>query len=362
MHTKTTFLLPSVLLFSLLLPASGFAQARSWSEGTGNSTVSMQELIPRLSSGEAYTERYNFAVDLDDDTHIGFSFTISNLGIRSGYGASEVRVNFKDRDNYSHQERVSRSNWTFDESRFALDIANTRVTALNADTFELHHKSDNIEIELQFRNRIPMWRPGSGAIRNGDDYYRFTLIAPRADVSGRIKVDGHWRDVQGTRAGYGDHVATNVAPYDLATRFARFRHYNDDLFVLWREIELTEDHGGQTVAFILVGVGDRIVYEDSNPQVRYSSLRHDADSGYNVPHRAEVISTSGPLSLTFGLSGSSVEKKDLLASYGRAARLIASRLSNPFQYNVSGQYTLQINGATTISRSGRGHYTVDFVN
>lgn len=360
-RTPPPTLFVAIALIFTFLPALAAAQAQSWAEGRA-SAVSMNELIPRLSSGQAYTERYTFAVDLDDGTHVGFNFTISNLGVRSGYGASEVRVRFPDRANYHHQERVSRRNWSHQTDRFALDIADTQVEAEGANVFVLRHTSDEIEVELRFQNRIPMWRPGNGEIRNGDDYYRFMLTAPRADVTGRIKVDGAWREVRGSRSGYGDHVATNVAPYDLAKRFTRFRHYNDDIFVMWREIELTEDHGGHTVAFVVVAVGDRIIYEDVNPEVRFSGLQLDGATGYHVPHQADVISSNGSVQLRFSLRGDSVEKRDLLASYGRAARLVASRLSNPFQYNITGSYNLEIAGGTSIRRSGKGHFTVDFVN
>ena len=345
----------------MVMPTMAFAQAEGWGEGR-RGQVSMNELIPRMSSGQAYTERYAFAVDLDCGTHVGMNFTISNLGLRNGYGASEVRVRFPDRANYHHGERVSRRNWSFQSDQFGLDIADVQVWADGADAFELRHQSDGIEVELRFEKKIPMWRPGNGEVRSGEDYYRFMLTAPRAEVTGRIKVDGEWREVRGTRSGYGDHVATNVAPYDLAKRFTRFRSENEDVFVMWREIELTEEYGGERVSFVVVAVGDRIVYEDTSPEIRFSEINHDGATGYGVPHQAEVISSNGVAQLRFGLRGSQVEKRDLLESYGRAARMVASRLSNPFQYNVNGDYQLEITGGASIRRSGVSHFTLDFVN
>ena len=326
--------------------------------------VSMNDLIPKMSSGQAYTERYTFAVDLDGGGHVGVNFTISNLGVRSGYGASEVRFNRPGVSTYRHAERESRRNWTTAEDRFALDIADTTVEADGENTFVISHRSDRLNLDLRFENSIPMWRPSTGEVRQGDDYYSFALTAPRATVTGKIQVDGgQWEEVTGTRSGYGDHVATNVAPYNLAKRFTRFRNYNDDLFVMWREIELTEDFGGGTVSWVIVGVDDRIIYEDSSPQVRFSQLNHDSETGYHVPHAAQVISKSGDRELRFMLRGEDVEKRDLLASYGRAARLIASRLSNPFQYNVRGDYALEVNmGESRVRRTGSSHVTVDFVN
>jgi hypothetical protein len=348
--------LTATLTTLLLVSVEARAQVQGWADGRGGQAT-MSELIPRLSSGQAYTERYTFAVDLDGGGHIGVNFTISNLGVRNGYGAAEVRVRIPGEDRYEYSERVARRSWSSESDRFALDIADTQVEAVGSSGFRLRHQGD-VELDLTFENTIPMWRPGNGELRSGDDYYRFTLTAPRANVTGRVKIDGQWRDVQGERAGYGDHVATNIAPYDMATRFTRFRDYNGDVFVMWREIELTEDFGGHTVAFVVVGIGNRVVYENTSPSVTFENIHRDNDTGYDVPHS---IAVSGD-GFQFQLTGNDVARRDLLESYGRVARLVASRLSNPFQYNVDGTYTMRLSSGSSSNANGSGHYTVDFVN
>ncbi|TXD34193.1 carotenoid 1,2-hydratase [Lujinxingia vulgaris] len=343
-------------------PDLASAQVQGWSEGSAARQVSMRELIPRMSSGQAYSERYGFSVDLEGGGHIGMDFTISNLGIRSGYGAAQVRVRLPGQERYEYGERVSRGDWTTAEDRFALDIAKTQVEARGDDTFVLRHDGD-VKVELTFRNTMPMWRPGSGQIRQGEDYYRFTLISPRADVQGRVQIDGEWHTVEASRAGYADHVATNVAPYELAKRFSRFRDYNDDVFVIWREIELSEKFGGRTLTWAMVGVGERIVFSDADAQLRPGNVRGDGETGYQVPHAVQLEGESGQGEMRFVMRGDRMEKKDLLASYGRAARLVASALSKPWQYNIHGDYALEVEvGGRTLRTRGRGHYTVDFVN
>jgi len=344
------------------VPSLASAQVQGWSEGSASGQVSMRDLVPRMSSGQAYSERYGFAVDLDGGGHIGMDFTISNLGIRSGYGASQVRVRLPGQERYEYGERVSRGDWTTAGDRLALDIAKTQVESRGDDSFVLRHDGD-VKVELTFRNTMPMWRPGSGQIRQGDDYYRFTLIAPRANVEGRVQIDGVWHEVSADRAGYADHVATNVAPYDLAKRFSRFRDYNDDVFVIWREIELSEKFGGRTLTWAMVGVGDRIIFTDPDAQLRPGNVRPDSSTGYQVPHAVQLEGDSAQGQMRFVMRGERVEKKDLLASYGRAARLIASALSKPWQFNIHGDYALEVDvGGRTLRTRGGGHYTVDFVN
>ncbi len=359
----------SAFALTSLLAVMGFqaneasAQTQGWSSGGKAKAPTMKTLVPRMSSGNAYTERYGFSVDLEGGGHIGVDFTISNLGLSSGYGASSVRVDLPGMSKkYDKSEKMSKGKWSHAKDRFYLDIAKTTVEGIGNDTFVLKHDGD-VKFELTFKNTIPMWSPGAGEIKVDGGYYKFNLIAPRANVSGKVFVDGAWREVKANREGYADHVATNVAPYDLAKRFSRFRHYNDDVFIIWREIQMEEKYGGETFTWVMVSYRDKIVFSDANATVRFGNVKPDATTGYNVPHSLQIESKDGKDSVTLVMRGSSYKRKDLLASYGRAARMIASTLSKPFQYTIPSEYTIQmtVQGATA-NVAGKSHYTIDYVN
>ncbi len=364
MKWMTKTMLISAISVAFIAGAASTATAQGWGDGTTGKPATVDELIPRMSSGQAYTERYSFAVDFDDGGHVGMNFTISNLGIRSGYGAAEFRFRHDDIDNYRYGERVSRSNWSYDEDNFALDIDKASIKADGDDAFILKYNGDEMRAELRFEKQMPMWRPGNGEIRQGEDYYRFMLVAPRANVTGRIFANGEWHEVTGTNSGYGDHVATNVAPFDLAKRFTRFRNYQDNAFVMWREVHLTGDYGGEKVSWVVVGVDDEIVYEDPNINVEFGNFQRDQETRYAVPHAAQLQSQQGDASLRFLLRGKEVDRTDLLESYGRVARAVASRVSEPYQYDVSGDYALEVTNADgeKLRITGSSHMTVDYVN
>ncbi|MBA2662702.1 MAG: hypothetical protein H0U74_10435 [Bradymonadaceae bacterium] len=359
-------------IFSIALLSAGFvlsagiddasAQAKGWASGAKAKAPTMLDLIPRMSSGQSYTERYGFSVDLEGGGHIGVDFTISNLGFGSGYGAAGVRVNVPGAKRYEFSEKMNRGKWSYATDRFFLDIANTSVESKGNDTFVVKHDGD-VKFELEFKNTIPMWRPGDGEITVDGGYYKFNLISPRADVTGKVFVNGEWREVKAARGGYADHVATNIAPYDLAKRFSRFRHYNDDVFIIWREIQLEEKFGGETFTWVMVGYRDQIVFADANATIKFGNVRPDASTGYSVPHSLQVEGKNGHDTITLVMRGNKADKRDLLASYGRAARLVASAVSKPFQYTVKSQYTIQMSiKGTTANVAGKTHYTIDFVN
>lgn len=348
----------ALLATALLLPS--LANAQGWTGKASQPT--MKELIPRMSSDEAYSERYSFAVDLDGGGHIGIDFTISNLGFGDGHGAAAVRVKLPKKRKYEWSKKVSESDWSASSSSFGLDIANTKVSAKGNDAFVLRHDGE-VKVELEFQNEIPMWQPGAGQINVDGGYYAFDIIAPRANVTGRVKIGDKWIDVRGTRAGYADHVATNVAPFDLARRFIRFRDYNEDLFVMWREIQLTEGNGGKSLAWVVVGYKGKIVFSDAAASLKFGKIQKDSRTGYEVPRVVQLDARDGKDSVRLVMKGSKMKKKDLLAGYGRAAKMVASAVSEPYQYDLKGDYQLQMTiGGASATVGGRGHYTIDFLN
>lgn len=352
-HTLRGSLALLIVALATLLATPAFAQ--SWGRGGGKPT--MKDLVPRMMTEEAYSERYSFAVDLDGGGHIGVDFTISNLGLGDGHGMLGVRVRRPGQPPYEFNKKLSRSEWSAASGSFELTFDNTSVRGVGADTFILTHKGAR-PFELTFKNKIPMWRPGGGQIDVEGGFYAFNLIAPRADVSGRV--DGV--EVTGARAGYADHVATNVAPFDLATRFTRFRDYNDDVFVMWRDIELTRDNGGQSVTWVVVGYKDAIVFSDASARLKLGNIKADK-TGYNVPKVVQLDGRSGKDSIRLIMQGRTMKRTDLLASYGTAAKMIAAAVSEPYQFELRGPYTLQMTiGGASATVEGRSHYTIDYLN
>ncbi len=348
----------ALLLFA---PGEAAAQASGWGSGSGNPSVS--DLVPTMSDDESYTERYSFSVDLDNGGHVGMDFTISNLGWGDAHGASSVRVRWPGRTKYEFNKKVGEDDWTHSKKDLDIDIAGTKVTTTDGKKIRLQHKSSKVELDITFHNRIPMWQPGSGQITTEDGYHKFNLIAPRADVTGEISFGEKTYEVKGDRSGYGEHVATNIAPYDFADRFSRFRDYDDDIFEMWREIKLAEDYGGKSITWILVGYKDEIIFSDADADMRFARMRKDSKSGYRFPMALQIDAESGSDEIKLVMKGRRFKRKDLLESYGSAVKSIASAVAEPYQFDIKCNYQMQMTvKAATAKVSGKGHYIMDYIN
>ncbi|AWV91228.1 Svf1-like protein [Bradymonas sediminis] len=354
----------SLLLFAALAGvSSAHAQTRGWAHGGKKSAPSTSDLVPKMSSNMAYTERYGFAVDLDGGGHIGVDWTISNLGWGNGKGGADVRVNLPKHKNYRFKKELGEGEWQYSTKQFAMNIADTSVHARGKNSFLVTHKGEDISFSLTFTNTTPMWQPGNGEIRVKDGYYKFNILAPRANVKGHVTIGGKKINVKGTQSGYADHVATDIAPFDFAHRFSRLRTTKDDVSVMWREIKLHPNYGGQTFTWVMVGYKDKIVFSDADAQIRFAKMRKDPKSGYEFPMAIQIDAKSGKDSIKLVMDGSKFKRTDLLASYGTAAKVVASAVSNPYRYDVSCDYTLEmVIGGAKAQVSGKSHYVMDYIN
>lgn len=358
-HTVLQIFLSLGLL--LALGSTAHAQIKGWEEGSRGEEISMRDLIPKLSSDEAYTERYTFSADIDGGGEIYIDFTISNLGWGDHHGASTARVEMPGMKNYEYAEKLDEGDWAYDKKGFALQIGKSSVKGVGKDKFVLRHKG-RVPFEMTFENTLPMWKPGTGKISGADKYFRLALISPRANVSGRVKIDGQWRAFKGTNSGMGDYNATTFAPFDLAHRFSRFRAFNGDVFVAWRDIELAEDYGGKSLTWIVVGYKDKIVFADASARLKESRVTNRA-GGYMVPRSIQIDARSGKDRVRLVMKGERIEEKDLLEGYGAPVKMVASAVSQPFQFTLPARYQLQmtIQGATA-TVAGESEFSMDYMN
>lgn len=364
-RTPLTTALTALLVLLTASPAlAGDDATRDWaanSKGVGERATA-NELIPTMGKEEAYLQRYNFAARLDNGGYLKVDFTISNMGWGDRNAAARVYLRSPDLDrDYSYSNKVDERSWKSAKDHFMLDISKTTVEAKDDRTFVITHRGE-VELELTFESLMPMWKPGRGQLDVKDGYYRFHLISPRAKVTGRAKIKGAWVPLVSTSKGYGDHIDTNVAPYDFAQRFSRSRHFNGDLFIIWREITLSKEYGGESVVWLMIGYKDKIVFSDPRAKLRIGQKRTDAKTGYVLPYAVQVDAAQGADKVKLVMRGKRMKKTDLLKSYGNAVRLVASAVSAPFRYEFPCSYALQmeIQGARAQVR-GQSHYTFDYV-
>lgn len=351
----------------LLLHATPAAAqgTRDWADGAGK-PIGLEDFIPEPSDAEAYIERYTFSVDLDGGGWIGTKLTISNLGMGDKHAAARVTVELPERKKkYEYNKKVSADAWKSSSEALDLRVAGVELTGQDDRHFQIRFEEPggDVKVHLDFENVLPMWRPGNGRIDVEGGYLEYEMLAPRANVTGKVFIDGSWRKIKSSARSFADHSATDIAPFDFAKRFSRFRAYNDDVTIAWREIKLEEEWGGKSLTWVVVGYKDDIVFSDARAEMRMGRVSRDNYTGYTVPYAVQVDGKSGKDRVKLVLRGRKLKRQDLLESYGAAARMVAGAVSKPFRYDFRCRYTLQmtIKGATATVQ-GDGSYSFDYVN
>lgn len=343
----------------LLWTAPALAQSSTWG---AQKKLTASDATPKVTSEEAYTERYTSRVNIEGGGWIGVDFTISNLGWGDGHGAVDVGIDLKGQKKYKFNAKLDRDEWTTSTSKLALNIGTTTLTAAGTNAYSIKHTRPGVSMDLTFTNTIPSWMPGQGKLGVKDGYLKYHILAPRAKVSGTVTIYGKTHKIASTR-GFIDHTATNVAPFDLGLHFSRFRTYDKDLMIAWREVKLTKEHGGKTVTWLMVGYKNAIVFQDANATLRFGKTRLDKKTGYSIPFAVQVDGKSKKDTVKLILKGKKYKRVDLLARYGTAAKMVAGTVSDPFRYTFDGDYAIQmvIQGSAATLK-GKGSYSIDYVN
>ncbi len=365
----SVFLLVFLCLWMLATPALAEESAKGWTDGK-ISKATPKDFVPSLGEEEAYIERYTLSADLDGGGWIGAYFTISNLGFGNGHGAARVKIKLPERKDkeYSYFKKVDRDKWTFKEETLDLDIAGLRIIAKDEHTFTLTFESpdDEVKLELEVTNSLPMWKPGRGRIDVADGgYLAYGILSPRASAKGRVFIDGAWRDVTVTKNLFADHSATNIAPFELGDVFAHSRAYEDKVTVAWRSIKLSEKYGGQTFTWVMVGYKDNIVFSDADAKLRTGDTKRDKKTGYTVPYSVQIDGKQGEKgdSVKLILRSEKMWREDLLDKYGAAAKLVAGAVSKPWRYEFKSKFAMQLEVSGTRAKvGGEGRYYFDFMN
>jgi hypothetical protein len=346
-----------------LLLSGASLHARSalrWESDRPDHTPTPKTLVPEMGGKEAYSERYEFEAALEGGGRLKMAWTISNLGWGDGRGAAQVELHLPGREPYDFGKKVGRGKWSFQKEPFQIKIAGTTLRVAGNDTFKLTHDG-KIRIETTFKSRLPMWSPGRLVHKKG--YRHVTLICPRADVEGRILLDGEWKKIRSNGAGYADHPAMTLPPHKMAVRFSRFHAFQDDTTIVWKGLDPTKKFGGRRIAWIMVGEGDRIVFHDLDADLKFGDHQKDPATGYRIPREIETTGRSGQDRISIVQKAGNYRRTDLLAKYGTFAQLIAGAVATPYRFEQDARFTCKktIDGTTGTTECS-GELVMDFLH
>ena len=336
--------------------------------------VTLEDILPHYERSECkknefYSEWWSFIFSLDNKYGAYVQFLLSNLG--QGDGKAYVRAHFStpEGQNIQKKDEFSVKDWSFEKDRFSIKIGENSVSG-DLQGFVLKVKNESFEAEFDVKPVVPPYKPGNGRVQYGsskDRYYEYHVIAPVAEVSGKVKIKGE--DAERTVSGlmFVEHVATTLGMHEQARQWVRFRSFKKDRVFLFSQILPPPEYGNDPVRFVVLFEKGQKVFEALNGDVsvRLASFKADEEKeGYAVPWVLEISGISGKGKNRFGIKAKVMtDREDYLEEVSTATRFILSKFAKPVLYSFDAIFAGEIEVDGRIRKiGGFGRYYFTIVN
>ena len=104
--------------------------------------------------------------------------------------------------------------------------------------------------DLVLERRVKSYRPGTGFMGSGGDFFAWVVAVPEGQISGTISIDGKTDEFRGS--GYHDHNWGNVAPWDLMRNWWWGRGEVNGKTVVMSEMRPQKDRGTDNMALLFI--------------------------------------------------------------------------------------------------------------
>jgi hypothetical protein len=255
---------------------------------------------------------------------------------------------------------------TFDEpGSFASDRADIRIGPhsfkgdLNAYSIHVDPtETGGVGCDLTLRRRVASYRPATGHIEAGKQYFAWLVAVPEGEVTGTLTADGVTREVAGS--GYHDHNWGNVSPAKLFDNWWWGRGRSGGHTIIASEIHGKAAVGGTSIPLFFVGDEAHVEVDAFGPDVtaiegspvRHPDPRHQRPIGSGI-----AFATADGSRAEFKISDRVLTSADLLADLPVAMRVAASAMSmKPWYTRFESPIGLSLPGQSPTTGRGTLEY------
>jgi len=325
--------------------------------GIGDTIVPREDGRRTTPSPENF-EWWYFDGLLDDGTVIVVWF-----GDNWFYGSHKRAVNIELTLPGQTTRRIRR---TFDEpgafSTTSADIAiGPHTFKGDLDTYTIHvdaNETGGLGCDLILQRRVPSYRPATGYMSAGKQYFAWLAAVPEGKISGTITVDKVTRQVTGS--GYHDHNWGNVSPAALFDGWWWGRAQTGEHTVIASVLHAKPALGGHRLPILFIGDEKKIVVSAmgndvaavEGPAVPHPDQKHIRTIGSSVS-----FGTPNGSRVQFNISDRLLTSADLLANQGFLKRVAAGAMGlKPWYTRFESSVTTRLPGQPAAAGSGTLEY------
>jgi hypothetical protein len=360
------FFLPLFILILLAItgcnskpagPGSYLARDRADYNRIGiTTTPSPWEDGMRSTGQEGTYEWWYTDAHFNDGTHMVVVFYSKHLFDVKGPGQPTITVNIDFPDGRRISREVSeKKNTILRASRKKCDVSvkNNSIT-YNRGIYSVDVHLDDIELHMEMKPRIPMWRPGTGHwyFGNRGKYFAWFVAVPSADVTGRLTVAGKKHELKGK--GYHDHNWGNEEMNEVFNHWYWSRVVFDNYTVIACDLVSHQRYNYTRMPVFMIAKDGRIINDNEGTVVidREKTVQHPVTKKFidNTLRYTQKVPGKGIFTLTLN------RKRDLVVVNlidvhikSPLKKWIAKLLANPTYIRTTGTGTLAVDRDGKIS-------------
>jgi len=321
-------------------------------------TIAVREDGRRTAQSPDTFEWWYFDGLLDDGTVVVIWF-----GDNWFYGSHKRAVSLELTRPGKPTQRIMR---TFDEpGSFSSDHADIKIGphrfAGDLDVYTIHvdaAETGGVGCDLILRRRVASYRPATGYIEAGQQYFAWLVAVPEGAVTGSLTADGVTRQVTGS--GYHDHNWGNVSPAKIFDNWWWGRGRTGAHTIIASEIHGKAAVGGTSIPLFFVGDEHHVevnafgadVSPVEGPPVRHPDPNHTRP----IPSGVSFTTADGSRA-EFKISDKLLTSGNLLARAPFALRTAATAMGlKPWYSRFESPITLDLPGQPAETGEGTLEY------
>ena len=248
---------------------------------------------------------------------------------------------------------------------FATDRADIKIGPHqfngDLDTYFIHvdpAETGGVGCDLALRRRVASYRPATGYIEAGKQFFAWLVPVPEGAVTGTLTADGVTRQVTGS--GYHDHNWGNISPAKLFDSWWWGRGRSGEHTIIASEIHGKSAVGGTSIPFFFIGDEHQVevnafgsaVSTIKGDAVRHPDAKHKRPIGSGISFTADDGSRA-----EFKISDHLLKSADLIADESIVVRAAAWALSkNPWYTRFESPIILSLPGQAPAAGRGTLEY------
>jgi len=255
---------------------------------------------------------------------------------------------------------------TFEEpGSFSSDVADIKIGPHqfkgDLDTYSIHvdpAETGGVGCDLTLRRRVASYRPATGYIEAGKQFFAWLVPVPEGAVTGTLTADGETREVTGS--GYHDHNWGNVSPAKLFDSWWWGRGRSGEHTIIASEIHGKSAVGGTSIPLFFIGDEHQVevnAFGSDVSTIKGDPVRHP-DSNHKRPIGSGIsFITADGSRAEFKISDHLLKSADLVADESFVIRAAAWAISKkPWYTRFESPIILTLPGQSPATGRGTLEY------